>query len=77
MFTWNTITPVYDKWYAIRCTLSSFCNFLEPEIIGFFVPKDDRTVLITNFSAKTSEDDLFEIVSQYGPVYKCMSRFTL
>jgi hypothetical protein len=45
---------------------------LEPEIIGFFVPPDDRTVLISNFSSKTSEEELYHSISQYGPVYKCM-----
>jgi RNA recognition motif-containing protein len=45
---------------------------LEPEIINFATPKDDSTVLISNFSSKTSEDDLFEIVSQYGLIFKCV-----
>jgi RNA recognition motif-containing protein len=43
---------------------------LGPEIIRFISPGEDTTVFLTNLALRTTEDDLFQVVRRFGPIYK-------
>eukprot|EP01126_Amoeba_proteus_P032544 TRINITY_DN3171_c0_g1_i2.p1 TRINITY_DN3171_c0_g1~~TRINITY_DN3171_c0_g1_i2.p1 ORF type:complete len:140 (-),score=34.71 TRINITY_DN3171_c0_g1_i2:631-1005(-) len=43
---------------------------MDGEVLRFVIPSDDHTIFVTGISKQTTEEELFDMLSVYGPLYK-------